>query len=76
RVPDAWVASPLRRQARAHQPDQPPPPHPIVAAIPHPEAAKLNFGGITYAKRASELNQLVAVVGDDGIYVEARRYFG
>ena len=43
--------------------DQLPSTHPIVADIRDLEAAKLNFDGITYAKGASVLKQLVAYVG-------------
>ncbi|KMS78107.1 aminopeptidase N, partial [Streptomyces leeuwenhoekii] len=37
--------------------------------------AKLNFDGITYAKGASVLKQLVAYVGQDAFLEGARRYF-
>src|SRR5690606_31472479 len=39
------------------------------------EAAKLNFDGITYAKGASVLRQLVAFVGEEDFFEGARRYF-
>ena len=38
-------------------------------------AAKTNFDGITYAKGAAVLKQLVAWVGEDAFYDGARRYF-
>src|SRR5690606_7495241 len=49
--------------------------HPIVADIPDLEAAKLNFDGITYAKGAAVLKQLVAFVGEEAFFEGARRYF-
>ena len=60
---DAWVAFANRRKAWAYLQDQLPTTHPIVADIVDLEAAKLNFDGITYAKGASVLKQLVAYVG-------------
>lgn len=75
RFHDAWVTFAMRRKAWAYQQDQLPTTHPIVADIPDLEAAKLNFDGITYAKGASVLKQLVAFVGDDAFFEGARRYF-
>ncbi len=75
RFHDAWVTFAMRRKAWAYQQDQLPTTHPIVADIPDLEAAKLNFDGITYAKGASVLKQLVAFVGDEAFFEGARRYF-
>lgn len=75
RFTDAWVTFANRRKAWAYQQDQLPTTHPIVADIPDLEAAKLNFDGITYAKGASVLKQLVAFVGEDDFFEGARRYF-
>ncbi|HWV49924.1 MAG TPA: aminopeptidase N, partial [Microbacterium sp.] len=75
RFTDAWVSFANRRKAWAYQQDQLPTTHPIVADIPDLEAAKLNFDGITYAKGASVLKQLVAFVGEDAFFEGARRYF-
>ncbi|WP_137722965.1 aminopeptidase N [Prescottella subtropica] len=72
---DAWVAFANRRKAWAYSQDQLPTTHPIVADIVDLEAAKLNFDGITYAKGASVLKQLVAYVGRDAFFDGARRYF-
>lgn len=72
---DAWVAFANRRKAWAYLQDQLPTTHPIVADIGDLEAAKLNFDGITYAKGASVLKQLVAFVGRDAFFEGARRYF-
>ncbi|HWL79264.1 aminopeptidase N [Microbacterium sp.] len=75
RFPDAWVTFATRRKAWAYQQDQLPTTHPIVADIHDLEAAKLNFDGITYAKGASVLKQLVAFVGEAAFFEGARRYF-
>ncbi|MFE6924512.1 aminopeptidase N [Nocardia sp. NPDC057663] len=72
---DAWVAFANRRKAWAYLQDQLPTTHPIVADIPDLEAAKLNFDGITYAKGASVLKQLVAYVGRAEFFTGVRRYF-
>ena len=64
-----------RRKAWAYLQDQLPTTHPIVADIVDLEAAKLNFDGITYAKGASVLKQLVAYVGRDAFFDGIRRYF-
>ncbi|MDJ0487095.1 aminopeptidase N [Rhodococcus qingshengii] len=75
RFTDAWVAFAIKRKAWAYLQDQLPTTHPIVADIVDLEAAKLNFDGITYAKGASVLKQLVAFVGGDAFFEAARRYF-
>ena len=75
RFVDAWVTFANRRKAWAYQQDQLPTTHPIVADIADLEAAKLNFDGITYAKGASVLKQLVAFVGEEDFFEGARRYF-
>ena len=72
---DAWVSFASRRKGWAYEQDQLPTTHPIVADITDLEAAKLNFDGITYAKGASVLKQLVAFVGEDAFFRAAQRYF-
>ncbi|WP_284978356.1 aminopeptidase N [Arthrobacter sp. fls2-241-R2A-200] len=71
----AWVNFASRRKAWAYVQDQLPTTHPIVADIPDLEAAKQNFDGITYAKGASVLKQLVAYVGFDAFIAGSRQYF-
>ncbi|GAA3903088.1 aminopeptidase N [Microbacterium invictum] len=73
--PDAWVTFASRRKGWAYEQDQLPTTHPIVADIVDLEAAKLNFDGITYAKGASVLKQLVAFVGEEAFFRGAQRYF-
>ncbi|MGO4384170.1 aminopeptidase N [Specibacter sp. RAF43] len=71
----SWTLFASRRKVWAYLQDQLPTTHPIVADIPHLEAAKQNFDGITYAKGASVLKQLVAYVGRDAFMAGARDYF-
>ena len=71
----AWVNFANNRKAWAYVQDQLPTTHPIVADIPDLEAAKQNFDGITYAKGASVLKQLVAYVGFEAFVAGSRQYF-
>ncbi|WP_104138591.1 aminopeptidase N [Arthrobacter sp. ZGTC131] len=71
----AWVNFANNRKSWAYVQDQLPTTHPIVADIPDLEAAKQNFDGITYAKGASVLKQLVAYVGFDAFVAGSRQYF-
>ncbi|MFF4251742.1 aminopeptidase N [Streptomyces sp. NPDC001663] len=75
RFKDAWITFANRRKAWAYRADQLPSTHPITADIRDLQDAKLNFDGITYAKGASVLKQLVAYVGRDAFLEGARRYF-
>ncbi|MFC8062725.1 aminopeptidase N [Streptomyces sp. NPDC057293] len=75
RFKDAWITFANRRKAWAYRADQLPSTHPVTADIRDLEDAKLNFDGITYAKGASALKQLVAYVGQDAFLEGARRYF-
>lgn len=70
-----WAAFAIARKAWAYQQDLYPTTHPIAADIPDVDAAKNNFDGITYAKGASVLKQLVAWVGRDVFFSAATRYF-
>ena len=55
------------RKTWAYRQDQLPSTHPIAADMVDLEAVELNFDGITYAKGASVLRQLVAFVGQDDV---------
>jgi aminopeptidase N len=59
----------------AYRQDQLPSTHPIVADMPDIESVKVNFDGITYAKGASVLRQLVAWVGEEAFTTGIRNYF-
>ncbi|WP_171161581.1 aminopeptidase N [Streptomyces sp. I05A-00742] len=75
RYGNAWVTFANQRKAWAYRADQLPSTHPVTADIRDLEDAKLNFDGITYAKGASVLKQLVAYAGRDAFLEGARRYF-
>ncbi|MYW65733.1 aminopeptidase N [Streptomyces sp. SID8379] len=75
RFQNGWITFANNRKAWAYRADQLPSTHPITADIRDLEDAKLNFDGITYAKGASVLKQLVAYVGRDAFLEGARRYF-
>ncbi|RNL71137.1 aminopeptidase N [Streptomyces sp. I6] len=70
-----WVTFANNRKAWAYRADQLPSTHPVTADIHDLEDAKLNFDGITYAKGASVLKQLVAYAGPEAFMEGARRYF-
>jgi aminopeptidase N len=75
RYRDGWITFANRRKAWAYRADQLPSTHPVTADIRDLQDAKLNFDGITYAKGASVLKQLVAYVGQEAFLEGARRYF-
>ncbi|MFI5754687.1 aminopeptidase N [Streptomyces sp. NPDC051569] len=75
RFTNGWTTFANNRKAWAYRADQLPSTHPVTADIRDLEDAKLNFDGITYAKGASVLKQLVAYVGRDAFLEGARRYF-
>ncbi|MFI0411269.1 aminopeptidase N [Actinomadura sp. 3N508] len=71
----SWTTFANLEKAWAYRQDQLPSTHPIAADIPDIRAVEVNFDGITYAKGASVLKQLVAYVGLDNFMVGVRRYF-
>ena len=71
----AWTTFAQLYKAWAYRQDQLPSTHPIAADIPDIHAVEVNFDGITYAKGASVLKQLVAYVGRDNFLAAVRRYF-
>ncbi|MFF7866254.1 aminopeptidase N [Streptomyces qaidamensis] len=75
RFVNGWITFANRRKAWAYRADQLPSTHPITADIRDLQDAKLNFDGITYAKGASVLKQLVAYAGEEAFLEGARRYF-
>ncbi|WP_329018957.1 aminopeptidase N [Streptomyces sp. NBC_00690] len=75
RFTDGWITFANNRKAWAYRADQLPSTHPVTADIRDLEDAKLNFDGITYAKGASVLKQLVAYAGEEAFLEGARRYF-
>ncbi len=61
---DAWIGFGLRKDWGMRQ-DQLPTTHPIKAEIRDLADVEVNFDGITYAKGAAVLRQLVSYVGRD-----------
>ncbi len=72
---DAWTTFSSLEKSWAYRQDQLPSTHPIVAEINDLEDVEVNFDGITYAKGASVLKQLVAWVGQDAFLAGVRSYF-
>ncbi|WP_046469510.1 aminopeptidase N [Allosalinactinospora lopnorensis] len=72
---DAWTTFANIEKAWALRQDQLPSTHPIAADIPDIQAVEVNFDGITYAKGAAVLKQLVAYVGVDAFFAGVREYF-
>ena len=73
---NGWTGFAQVYKAWAYRQDQLPSTHPIAADIPDIEAVEVNFDGITYAKGAAVLKQLVAYVGRDNFLAGVRDYFG
>ena len=71
----AWVQFANREVSWAIDQDQLPTTHPIVADAPDTDTALNNFDGITYAKGALVLTQLVAWVGADAFTRGLQDYF-
>lgn len=71
----AWATFACKRKAWAYKQDSLSTTHPILADIVDVDAAKENFDGITYAKGASVLKQLVAWVGEEDFFKVASQYF-
>ena len=69
----AWTTFANTEKAWAYAQDQLPSTHPIAADIPDVAAVEVNFDGITYAKGASVLKQLVAYVGQDEFLAGVRQ---
>jgi aminopeptidase N len=75
RWPHSWTTFTTAWKAWACKQDQLPSTHPIAADIPDIHAVEVNFDGITYAKGAAVLKQLVAYVGYDNFLAGVRTYF-
>ncbi|HKR49297.1 MAG TPA: aminopeptidase N [Pseudonocardiaceae bacterium] len=71
----AWTTFATVEKSWAYRQDQLPSTHPIACDIPDVQAVEVNFDGITYAKGASVLRQLVAYVGLEKFLAGLRVYF-
>jgi aminopeptidase N len=72
---DAWTTFGTYEKDWAYTQDELSTTHPIVAEIRDLEDVEVNFDGITYAKGASVLKQLVAYVGREPFRDGLRAYF-
>jgi aminopeptidase N len=72
---EAWTGFTNARKNWAYRQDQLPSTHPVAADNFDLEAVEVNFDGITYAKGASALKQLVAWSGEDDFLEGLRAYF-
>ncbi|TDC35408.1 aminopeptidase N [Micromonospora sp. 15K316] len=72
----AWTTFALRRKAWGYAADQRPSTHPVAPReVADAAEGLLNFDGISYAKGASVLRQLVAWLGDDAFLAGLNRHF-
>ncbi|GAB3159451.1 aminopeptidase N [Micromonospora sonneratiae] len=72
----AWTTFAMRRKAWGYAADQRPSTHPVAPPeVTDAAQALLNFDGISYAKGASVLRQLVAWVGDEAFLAGLRDHF-
>ena len=75
RFKGGWAGFNSERKNWAYRQDQLSSTHPIVADMVDIEAVNANFDGITYAKGASVLQQLVAHVGRENFVSALQKYF-
>ncbi|GHC62430.1 aminopeptidase N [Streptomyces violaceochromogenes] len=75
RWPHSWTTFANSMKTWAYRQDQLPSTHPIMAEINDLDDVLVNFDGITYAKGASVLKQLVAYVGEDEFFRGVQAYF-
>jgi aminopeptidase N len=75
RFTDAWTTFLSVRKNWGYRQDQLSSTHPVYGDTPDVAAVEVNFDGITYAKGASVIKQLVAYVGIEAFVQGLRRYF-
>lgn len=73
--PHSWTTFANSMKTWAYRQDQLPSTHPIMAEIRDLDDVLVNFDGITYAKGASVLKQLVAYVGMEEFFKGVQAYF-
>jgi len=76
RFTDAWTTFLSVRKNWGYRQDQLSSTHPVYCDTPDVAAVEVNFDGITYAKGASVIKQLVAYVGIEPFVRGLRSYFG
>ena len=72
---EAWATFAASEKSWAYAQDQLPSTHPIAAGMGDLVDIETNFDGITYAKGASVLKQLVAYVGRENFFRGVKSYF-
>jgi aminopeptidase N len=72
---DEWLTFLVRRKAWGYRADQLSTTHPVAGEVGDTAEALLNFDGISYAKGASALRQLVEWVGDEAFLAGLRNHF-
>jgi aminopeptidase N len=75
RFTDAWTTFLSIRKNWGYRQDQLSSTHPVYTDMPDVDAVEVNFDGITYAKGASVIKQLVAYVGLQPFLTGLRGYF-
>ncbi len=75
RFTDAWTTFLSVRKNWGYRQDQLSSTHPVYCDMPDMHAVEVNFDGITYAKGASVIKQLVAYVGIESFVAGLRDYF-
>ena len=73
-LPGSWAGFTVGRKAWGYAADQLPTTHPVATDVGDTQSALLNFDGISYAKGASVLRQLMAYVGRDAFFAGVRAY--
>jgi aminopeptidase N len=76
RFRDAWATFAIQRKSWGYAADQRPSTHPVAPErVSDTAEALLNFDGISYAKGAAALRQLVAWLGDEAFFGGLRAHF-
>jgi aminopeptidase N len=75
RFTDSWTTFCAGTKTWGYMQDQLPSAHPIAADVATLSEAEANFDGISYAKGASVLKQLVAYLGRDDFFAGISSYF-
>ncbi|GID33260.1 aminopeptidase N [Paractinoplanes brasiliensis] len=76
RFPGSWTTFAMQRKAWGLRADQHPSTHPVAPAdVTDTDQALLNFDGISYAKGAAVLKQLVAWVGEEAFRTGVNAHF-
>jgi aminopeptidase N len=75
RFTDSWTTFGNDRKSWGYSTDLAPGTHPIAADVATVSEAMANFDGISYAKGASVLKQLIVFLGEDAFIAGLRTYF-